>query len=244
MKFFLLVFLLFSTEVTAQRYLSEYKPVSHNALANLMWKYGAHELDDDIALKTYFQIHYCPVFEKYYKDDFLWQTIMEGFKRNMKYFSKDFPNKFYIIAVIPIDRYDFTKSAFVIDSRAALDNAGSIQIPFYEDMSVRCGKSVIDYSVFPRNMKFLADRKFSLKEIPMKPDDANELLENIRQYRYEGIESDRVLTVRFLLNINGVSYDISEGLVVFKGTLDEMAFFEDPQLTIPVWKKQFKRFEE
>lgn len=240
---------MFSTSVQAQSYVDDYTPTTYEDFSNLILKYHVHDLDDPAVLKEYFQANNCDLFEEYYKNDFIWQTILDGFKRDIKYFSKKIPHKFIINASIVVDRYDFTNSAFIIDEKFALDNAGSIRIPFYGQRSTRCADK-FRRNFFPDRVKFITERKFALEQIPMKMDDANALLERIKNYKYEGVESNRVLAVRFLITINDVdkfyisrgSYEESE--VVHRGTLDEIAFFEDPNMTKLIWKKQFKVFGE
>jgi len=175
--------------------------------------------------------------------------LYAGFKRDLKYFSKKIPHKFIVNASIVVDRYDFSNSSFIIDEKFALGNAGSIRIPFYERRGTTCVER-FKRKFFPDRVKFIAERKFALDKIPMKMDEANALLERIKNYEYEGIESNRVLAVRFLITINDVdkftmkekSYSRPE--VFYTGTLDEVAFFEDPNMTKLIWKKQFKVFEE
>lgn len=230
----------------AESYVDEYQPATFENISNLLWKFGVHEQNNQDVYTSYFQLTNCPLFQKYYKDDFVWQKIIESFRRDIKYFAKDIPNKFYITAAIPIERYDFQKSAFIVDEEFALDNAGSIQIPFYESTLAVCVDQ-INKTYFPEKVKFIADQKFALEEIPMNIDQANLMLERIKKYRYENIQSNRVVAIRFLVTITAVENysaikNISE--VVYKGTLDEIAFFEDPQMTKLIWKKQFKVFED
>lgn len=246
--FLIILFLLGWTHVIhAKDYVDDYTEVSHQALSDLIWKYNIHSLDNDKALNAYFQKNNCELFSKYYSDDFQWQTIMDGFKRNIRYFSNNMPQKFYIVATIPIDRYDFTKSAFIINKNIAMKNAGSIQIPFYGRRIIKCEDYEIEEKYFPDIIDFIADRKFSLTEIPVNPLDANQLLSRIKNNYYVALDSNRALAVRFLITINGIeSYTPKDvfSTISFKGSLDEIAFFEDPELTIPVWKKQFKVFED
>lgn len=247
MRFLFAFFLLFSAPAMAKSYVDDYSPTTFENFSNLMWKYDVHENASDDVFNSYFQLTNCDLFKKYYEDDFRWQTIVESFKRDIGYFSKDFPNKFYINASIPIDRYDFGKSAFIIEDEYALDNAGSIRVPFYEPIKTICNKEGINPQYFPRNVKFIADRKFAMNEIPVGMSDANALLERIKAYRYEDAQSDRVVAVRFLITVNSLdNYNGGDRFpqIRYKGSLDEIAFFEDPQMTKLIWKKQFKVFEE
>ncbi len=248
MRFLFVIFCFFmmSVPIKAQDYASQYNEVTFNGFADLFWKYNVYDVNDGDAVDSYLKLTNCGLFQKYYEDDFLWQIITQGFKRDLSYFASSIPNKYVVTAVMPIERYDFEKSAFIIDPRVALDNAGAIQIPFYQEIQRVCGSEFVDAKYFPVKMKFVGDRKFSLKEIPMNSRDANALLDRIRKNYNKQLESNRVVYLRFLITISGVEdfeIDSKSPEIIFNGTLDELAFFEDPFMTKMIWNKQFRLFE-
>ena len=258
MKFFKIsLFLLFicitSSPVSAEIKKDEtnilnYTPVTYKDMMSLMWKYKVHDNSDPKIMDYYLQIVNCELYLKYSNDDFVWQKIREGMRRDIDYFSATFPNRFEIYAFMPIERYDFKKNVFVIPQQFALSNAGSIQIPFFNEnkSDEKCIGSNDRLRIFPNDIKFMVDNKFSLAEIPVSPDRASEILENIKKFKYENSGYDRIFPVRFRIKINAfdshkVGYSSSQ--LILKGELDEIAFFEDPARTKLIWQKQFKKFK-
>lgn len=232
-------------ELRKENAVLHYTPVSYKAMVALMWKYKVHDISDPNIMDDYLRIVNCPLYQKYGSDDFVWERIREGVRRDLSYFSSSIPDRFEIYAFMPIDKYDFKKNAFIIPEEFALDNAGAIQIPFFDDSEFfnGCIGSDQQIKLFPRDIKFIADNKFSLLEIPVAPDKADEVLNNIQKYEYKNAKDQRILAVRFRIKINTIdAYEVtfSSSQLRFKGELDEIAFFEDPERTKLVWKKQFK----
>lgn len=259
MKFFkisfLLLFMVFAPsfaiaqEGKEQGDVLNYAPVTHKDIMTLMWKYKIHDYSNPNIMDQYLQIMNCPLYKKYKSDDFVWEKIREGMRREINYFSSSFPDRFEIYAFMPIERYDFQKNVFVIPNRFALSNAGSIQIPFFEidnNSSDTCFVTNERRKNFPTDVKFLADNKFSLIDIPVAPDKANQILEGIKKYNYKNTEFNRIFAVRFRIKVNGIDnykVDFSNSELLLKGELDEIAFFEDPQRTKLIWKKEFKKLQ-
>ena len=222
-----------------------YQPISYPALAKMVWRYQTYKTDNDNALDEFIRISNCNLYNKYFENDFLWGNIREGVRRDLDYYSYQLPNRFEIKTAIPLGRYNFDRAAYVVDDAFKMDNAGSIEIPISGEQAP-CGTSAI----IPGMMKFAADNKFALYEIPVPVNEAEQLLNKIKKYRYEGVfkGSDRTLAARFRISINGVrllwNKEKSETHgVVFQGQLDEIAFFSDPEMTDLVWRKPFVELE-
>ncbi len=218
-----------------------YNPISHVSLSKLLWTYGVHDQKDSEILDHYLSINNCDLYRLYRTNDFQWERVREGMRRELDYYSKNYPNRFEIKAVVPLDRYDFERSAFIIDPEFALNNAGSIQIPV--DVSENyCGDRET-FKFFPLDIKFVADSKFSLKEIPVPSSQAQLILEKIKKYKYTDFAEKRAVSLKFEIVMDDVKYSYQEegrGKSIFKGQLDTITFYEDPQMTKPIWKKSFK----
>ena len=244
MKYLLALFLIFvSAGGNAQEdYKNIYKPAVYINLSSLMWAFDEYDPEDNHFLDTYLQITECEMYKKYYQDDFKWQIIREGMKRELAYFKKDLSTYLYVNAFLPLGRYDFERAAFEISKEFSLANAGTIRIPFYTKIPTVCGTQ-IDNNIFPKRIKFFANNKFSLTHIPISPDDATALIERLKQYRYENVKDTRIIPVQFRLKVNGIKAInalMTGSEVVFKGDLVEIVFFEDPQMTIELWSKKFR----
>lgn len=244
MKFLLIAIFGFVSSAVAMdvdRLTLRYAPITHVSLSKLMWTYGVHDPKNNEILDHYLAVNNCDLYRQYRKNDFQWERIRAGMRREIDYYAKDYPNRFEIKAVVPLDRYDFERSAFIIDPKFALNNAGSIQIPV--DVSENSCADRTAFSFFPWNVKFVADNKFSLKEVPVPSSQAQLILERIKKYQYKDLEGKRAVPLKFeividdvksLKNIAGI------GHVIFKGQLDTITFYEDPQMMKPIWKKSFK----
>lgn len=234
------LFVSFSAVAEDESKTLSYVSINHNALSKLMWTYGIHDPKNNEILDHYLVINNCDLYTRYKQDEFLWQKIREGARREIDYYAYDYPNRFEITAVVPLERYDFDRSAFIIDKKFSLTNAGAIQIPLLsKDTCYERGQELL----FPKNIKFAADNRFSLTEIPVAPSQAQEILNRIKKYKYKDMGDVKAVPLKFKIKINGVkSYELGTYLshVVFKGQLDEITFYEDPQMTKPIWKKSFK----
>ena len=221
----------------------KYKRVSYPDLSSLMWKYKKYETNNIKAIDNYASIHHCNLYKKYVGNDFAWQRIREGIKRDIEYYASDYSSRFEINAVIPIDRYDFEKSTLVIDSEFSLDNAGAIQIPIIFDEKYSKCLSRETVLFFPSNIKFKADNKFSLKDIPLISSKAQDLLKRISRYKYEDLETKRAISLKFQISIDGVKkvdFEKVRSELIFQGQLDAIIFYEDPEMTKEIYRKSFK----
>ncbi len=219
-----------------------YIPATFQNLSFALWSMGAYSTDNDEALDAYLQISNCPLFEAYKEDDFIWQNIREGLRREIDYFADEYPKRFYIDSLVAIDRYDFRKSAFLLERRFQFSDAGSIRFPFYDANAPFCGLD--DYwKYFSMKMSFRSDIEFAFMEIPIPPNEANALLKEIMQYHYPSIRnSDRIVPIRFEITVNGYEL-LDHNNIVFRGDMDRVIAYKDPARTQPIWSRQFKIFE-
>jgi hypothetical protein len=249
MKFLCIVttflFVSFSVVADEEKSTTNYEQINYKALSKLMWTYGVHDPKNNEIIDHYLAINNCDLYARYNNDAFLWQRIREGARREIDYYAHDYLNRFEITAVVPLDRYDFEKSAFIITEEFSLANAGAIQVPINGNVESQC--NIRDrFSFFPVNVKFAADNKFSLKEIPVSPSQAQEILNRIKKYKYTDLESPYAVPLKFRVKINDVrdyKWGAQMSQVTFEGQLDDITFYEDPQMTKQIWKKSFKILE-
>jgi hypothetical protein len=221
-----------------------YIPVDYLSFSRLMWKYRIYDFMDEDMVNEYLKIQNCDLYKQYSNNDFLWQGILNASQRELDYFASTFPDRFEVYAYIPIERYDFERSAFPIADDYRLHNAGAITIGVENITGFNNCVDVEIFGLFPNNIKFLPENKFSLTHIPAPPNEAEEILSRISQHRYRNTDDNfRVLPIRFRIKINDVD-DFSDkrisSRIIYKGELDEIAVFEDPARENLIWKKQFK----
>lgn len=244
--FTLLFMMMMSAPATAQEAVT-YEPLSYQSLMSALWKFNYYDPQDRDILDEYARIVNCGLFESYYSDDFEWERVRSGLRREIQYHANSYPDRYFVNALITVDRYDFEKSAFIISSDYKLNNAGSIEMPL-PSSPIRC-ESNKTYRLFPRDVEFSADNSFSLTEIPVPPDRAQDILNTIAQYRYPEIRHNinKVIPLRFKIKINGIR-SIRQAtlgnILTFYGQLDDITFYEDPEMTKPIWGRSFKSFAD
>ena len=220
---------------------TKYIPATHSNLSQLLWKFNVYNVDDDQKLDNFMLTKNCKLYRDHHEDEFIWQNIRQGLKREIEYYSGDYLTSFEVSSYVRLGRYNFNKLAFDIENSFKLYNEGAIIFPFedYDDMGC-----ILPYSTddFPIYMKFLPDNRFALTHVPIAPNDANALLKRINKYVYNNSEGNRNLALRLRIKITSID-DLNKNkentqYIVFKGYMDEIAIFEDPEMTIPVWVKK------
>jgi len=218
-----------------------YVPATYQNMAFSLWSMNAYDTADDAAIDAYLQISNCPLLEQYKEDDFVWENIRAGARRELDYFADDYPNRFYIDALIALGNYNFERSAFELLPDFQFTDAGTIRFPFYNLNTQICGSDEYEH-YFSRLMSFQSNTDYALMELPIPPGKANEFLEDIGRYFYPRMKRyDRIVPIRFEITVT--DYDIikdREINIIFKGDMDRIQIFKDPQRTTPIWTKQFK----
>lgn len=219
-----------------------YVPASFRTLAQLTWRYGMHPITYDEAIDRYIKIINCPLYNAYYGNDFLWQRVREGIRNEIKNYSPNFPDRFEIRGGVELGRYDFKQSAFMLSDRYSLTNAGHVILPTQDGYQNDC--YIAGYrTIFPVSMNVFAENPFTFEKIPVAPQEAKALLQRLSKFRYMNTSSNRMAMLRIRLKITGIkNYNNSTigPSLTFRGQLDEIAVFEDPQMTKPIWIKNFK----
>lgn len=223
-----------------------YSPSSHVALSKMVWKYNYYNLNNDAVIDEFMGITNCPLYQDYFGNDFLWQRIREGVRRELKFYSSKFDDRFEIIGAIELGKYDFRKSAFDLLPPYQLSNAGMLRMAASENIARACGNAV-PYDNFPVYYSLLADNPFNLVSVPVSPEQAKPLIDRLSKYNYKGTQASRLVILRVRVKLSDIinfktNTTLSE--MIFKGQLDEIAVFEDPKMTKLIWKKTFKDLEK
>ncbi len=244
MRFIFILFLVFSSSVHAAdeklKNVLNYIPATYENIAFSLWSMNAYDVNNTEAIDAYLQISKCPLMKKYRDDDFMWQNIREGEKREIDYFAEQYPNRFYIDSLVALGRYDFQGSRFELMQNFQFFDAGTIRFPFYMPNMRLCVKNKDYEKYFSQMMSFKSDTEYVLTHIPIAPNKANELLAEISQYYYPTMRNyERVLPIRFEITITGYEFYDEEN-IIFTGDMDRIQVFSDPERKKPIWTKQFK----
>ena len=243
MRLIFAVFLFFSFNVHANEKLDDvlnYIPATHENISFSLWAMNAYDVSNEEAIDAYLKISKCPLFKKYRDDDFIWQNIREGEKRQIEYFADQYPNRFYVDSLLALGNYNFQTYRFELLENFRFTDAGTIRFPFFRMNKPFCGYSMDYADYFSRMMSFKSNTEYALLDIPVAPDKANELLAEIATYYYPRMDRyDRVVPIRFEITVTGYDFP-DEHNIVLKGDMDRIQVFSDPERTNPIWTKQFK----
>ena len=230
------------TERTKELLGLQYIPASYQSLSQATWRYNMHDISNDAAIDEYIKISNCALYHDYFDHDFLWQRVREGMRREIRYYAGQFPDRFQMIGGIELGRYDFGTSSFLVPENYQLNKAGFLEIPARDAFEGAC-KPARASTVFPPYIRLAADNPFSLLQIPVPPADARPLIERLGKYKYRDITSDRMAVMRIRVRMTGIREYTPTAIhprIIFKGQSDDIAIFEDPEMTKLIWQKNFK----
>lgn len=246
MRLLLLLFLFLSPSVHANEKADDvlnYIPATYQNIAFSLWALNAYDPSDEAAIDAYLQISKCPIFKMYKDDDFMWQNIREGEKREIDYFADQYPNRFYIDSLIALGRYDFQNNQFELLDNFKFSDAGTIRFPFYKPNTRLCVNDEAYAKYFSTLMSFKSDTEYALTHVPIAPDRANKLIDEISRYTYPTMRNyERVVPIRFEITITGHEFAGKED-IIFTGDMDRIQVFSDAERQNPIWTKQFKLFD-
>lgn len=222
-----------------------YVPSNHDTLSHLVWRYKYYDVHDDEAIDEFIGITNCDFYKEYYSNDFLWQRIREGYRRELSYYSGTFPERYEFVGAIELGKYDFSRSAFEVDTNYKLSNAGLLNIATHDTHLTACGKRYI--KKFPYTYVLAAENPFSIDYIPVPPSQAKQLVQRLEKRKYKNqAHGSRLVIMRMRAKISSLERIHGHALYsqgVFKGQLDEIAIFEDPKMDNLIWKKNFKSLD-
>ena len=216
-----------------------YAPITHASLSNLIWRFGAYEFTDYTAIDDYIAISNCPLYTKYYTNDFLWQRVRNGISRQLEYYSPQFPDRYEIISAIDLGRYNFQKSAFILPTDSQLRNVAYFTLSKTNSLGTVCNREV---KKLPVMYSAVMSRSINLSQVPVGLEDAKSIINNSIESKNP---NKRMAVLRVRLKIlNQLKEDTNRnGLyseIKYKTEIDEMAIFENTRSVNPIWQRNFK----
>ncbi len=151
------------TEPVSDGYLS---PTLKN-LAQAYWAVGALDLDDDVAIDNYLLITECPIYQKYFDDDFEWVKIRKATRESIPKNLEKMPTHFAAILPINVGKYDIEKKEFEIEEESKQRNLVRIEIVTNSSNEICNLSGEIDK--YPLNIIVILNRPFTLSSIPVDP---------------------------------------------------------------------------
>ncbi|MAS86869.1 MAG: hypothetical protein CMH30_02660 [Micavibrio sp.] len=230
---FIIVVFLMSFSVQAQEkpeIRDDYIKVSFKDLSKTYWWLSLHDISEQKAVDEFARIHDCDVYRRYYRNDFQWERIRQGIAEELKRNRASFPNRYYVVIPLFLNRYDFESQAFEFKDNSKMDNVNFINILDKSDFEGYCElkDSVLEY---PDVVNVSFKDAFNLPNLPLSQGRANDLVMNMN----DNNNKNRAVFLKLNFRISG--YD---GLVAsatyntanLKGVVESYEIFEDPDLKI------------
>lgn len=227
------------TEVISKRDIVEgYAKPDYNDLVQTAVVLGAYDIDDVKVAQEYAKQIYCPLFQKYYADDFSWNAEKKKILSRVKSKKEPYRVQYEYGGVVKLDRYDPATQSFPLSKDTRLSNVGHMEVlnsRILKDVYCKIGVEGEDdkRSIFPVVVGLMLNKPLTLTAMPMSPDKGDALLAKLRA---RGI-LDRSIFVRFrfrvvdkpqiVKNSHGEVYRIDLG-----GHLQAIDFFLDREMTM------------
>jgi hypothetical protein len=211
---------------------TDYIKISFKDLSKTYWWLSLHDISDKKAVDEFARIHDCDVYRQYYRNDFQWERIRQGMAEELKRNRTSFPNRYFAVIPLFLNRYDFETQTFEFKADSKMDNVNFINVLDKGDFKGYCElrSSIIEY---PDVVNLSFKDAFNLPNLPLSQVRANELVMNMN----ENNNKNRAVFMKLNFRISG--YD---GLVPgatyntanLKGVVESYEIFEDPEMTVPL----------
>jgi len=217
----------------------QYLPINYNAMANMEWKFNTLNVGNYSAIEDYIAITNCPLYSRYYTNDFLWQRIKEGVKRQLGYYAPQFTDRYEIISAIDLGRYDFQKAAFILPEDSQLRNVAYFTLGRINSLGTVCDR---DIKEFPVIFSAVMNTPINLDNVPVTTEIAKSIIEKNNN---SSNPNKRMAVMRLRLKILDILPDEKSSAALYTETkfrteVDEIAIFENTRSNTPLWEINFK----
>jgi hypothetical protein len=219
----------------------QYTPVNFSSLSNLSFKLGDYDLSNDQLVDEYIAITNCSLYSKYYTDDFLWQRIRNGVRRQLNYYASQFTDRYETVSAIDLGRYDFQKAAFILPENSKLENVAYFRLAAIQQFNGMCSK---DIDILPVAYTSILNTPINLKEVPMNADTARLV---IKKSLVSENPDRRMAVIRIRMKLLGIEKPSKNGQSLFKETkfrteIDDITIFASSRMDKILWQQSFKDF--
>ena len=227
-----------------------YVPATFENLSQLYWALGKFDISDDTAVNNYLMINECPLYAKFYFNDFEWAGIHEAAKKYISEHLSEFPTKFEIIKSISLDRYDVKDKVFYVQEDDAYHGSRRFDISINNEGTPVCDKVGIIPN-YPRNIVLTLNRPLTLEKFPVEPELAAMYLEEAKRYyqylphslqihRYERVAYLRlkVSIYQYMNDVYTTRSNFAHAAVL--GRLEGIEIYADSTKLKPLYIKEIK----
>lgn len=208
-------------------------------LAQLYWKLGVFDINDDVAIDNYLRIRECGIFTDFFNDEFEWFEIREAARKKLKVEASGYPDKYKFVMPVFLGAYDQERGGFDIINNSGFPNLKRIEFisPYISDEVCNTIVNVPDYE---KNILLILDKPLDYTFVKMddhvaqayilrkKYEAEQQIEENVRVKRFtrQAYVRLRMTMAEYQGNVKGLNID---RLAVLYGHLDGIDVFDDPE---------------
>lgn len=214
---FLALLIAFPSSLPAQEAEEErtqyiYEKPNFEKFAQLYWKLGKFDINEDSKIDNFIRITECDIFKTYSHDEFEWKGIREASRQYIKTNSKAFSTRFEIEQGLRFSEYDFEQQHFEIWKPYKIDLVKLFEVLSPDYYGYICGDDgKQDIEGYPKGLYLEIDKFLTLNHIKMTPQEAKEyldlkkpqlpdpkLIRSNRSYLYDSRDAYLVMKVKVL----------------------------------------------
>ena len=164
------------------------KPTVEN-LSKLYWNKDALDLKNDTAIDNFLLINECPIYERFYSDDFEWLRVRKAARKMIAEKKDSFSSKFKMVVPIDLGRYDMTRKGFPLINNTKFLDLRRVDIGGNSSSADICGNERA-IEGYPRNMILILSKPFNYDFVKLDEHIAQAYIVN---QKYEPVERPREL---------------------------------------------------
>jgi hypothetical protein len=152
--------------VTEDKHVGHYIAPTVKNLSRLYWNKNALDITSDTAIDNFLLINECPIYERFYSDDFEWLRVRKAARKMIKDKKDGFSDKFKMIVPIDLGRYDMKRKGFPLINSSAFLDLRRIEIGGNSSSADICGNQR-KIEGYPRNMIMVLSKPFNYEFIEL-----------------------------------------------------------------------------
>lgn len=250
-------------DVNEDQHNDGYIKPSFERLSQLYWALAMFDLEDDQAIDGYLMLHECDLYKQFFMRDFELAELRKVTRESIVHNLASFPTKFEIFMPVGLDRYDVSSKQFKIFEKSEFVNAKKLDVSRNGFSRRICSSN--DVPKYARNFILYFNRPFTLTEIPMPPETAQEIIDfaEVDQKKLQGGKHfefkdyspfQRIVFLRLKVTMNqykAMERNLSDATVpVIFATIDGYQIYFDKERTMLIYdheietKRKFDRLKE
>lgn len=189
-------------EISKKDIVEGYAKPDYNELLQSAVVLGGYDIDNPRVAQEYAKQLYCPLYQKYYADDFSWSEEKKRIVARVKSKKEPYRVQYEYGGVIKLDRYDTASQSFPLSRDTRLNNVGHMEVISPEaTRNTQCLLGIKSEDkkdpFFPPRIGLLLNKPLTLMSMPLSPEKGDALLAKLKA---RGI-IDRSVFVRFRFRV-------------------------------------------